>query len=102
MAGKTQNRGLVKRGKDDTAVIDLPLPGLRDDYILVKTIAVALNPADWQDLGEDFTPGSKPLLMGCDYSGIVEAVGPKVAKNLKVGDRVMGSTHGSKRALLFD
>ena len=95
MTSKPPNRGLVKQGKDEVAVVNLPYPSLRDDYILVKPVAVALNPADWQDLGEDFT-GSTPLLIGCDYSGIVEAVGKKVSKDLKKGNRVMGSVHGSK------
>lgn len=33
--------------------------------------------------------------MGCDYSGIVEAVGPLVKKPFKKGDRVAGFVHGS-------
>lgn len=28
-------------------VQDVPLPKMRDDYILVKVHAVALNPTDW-------------------------------------------------------
>jgi len=97
MTSKLQNRGLVKQGTGDAAVVDIPYPSLRDGYILVRTIAVALNPADWQDLEEDFKPGSKPLLMGCDYAGIVVAVGKDVKKDLKKGDRVAGSAHGSKK-----
>jgi NADPH:quinone reductase-like Zn-dependent oxidoreductase len=96
MTSEKQNRGLVKRGVNDAVVVNLPYPTLRDEYILVRTIAVALNPADWQDLGEDFKSGSKPLLMGCDYAGIVEAVGKDVKKDLKKGDRVIGFAHGSK------
>jgi NADPH:quinone reductase-like Zn-dependent oxidoreductase len=101
MSSKPQNRGLVKRGTDDAVVVNLPYPKLRDDYILVRTIAVALNPADWQDLGEDFKSGSKPLLMGCDYAGIVEAVGKDVKKDLKKGDRVLGFAHGCKRLPVY-
>lgn len=26
---------------------DVPIPALRDDYVLVKVKAVALNPTDW-------------------------------------------------------
>ncbi|TVY29255.1 Protein TOXD [Lachnellula hyalina] len=96
MTTKHQNRGLVKQGKNDAAVINLPYPKLRDDFIQVKTIAVALNPADWQDLEEqELKPGSPPLLIGCDYSGIVEAIGKDVSKDLKIGDRVMGFAHGT-------
>lgn len=38
--------------------------------------------------------------MGCDYSGIVEAVGPAVKKTLKKGDRVAGFVHGSNAVRL--
>ncbi|TVY37258.1 Protein TOXD [Lachnellula occidentalis] len=96
MTSKQQNRGLVKQGKNDAAVVNLPYPKLRDDFVLVKTMAVALNPADWQDLEEqDLKPGSAPLLIGCDFSGIVEAMGKNVSKDLKIGDRVMGFVHGT-------
>ncbi|GKZ29499.1 hypothetical protein AbraIFM66950_005199 [Aspergillus brasiliensis] len=30
----------------------------------------------------------------CDFAGIVEEVGPKVAKLFQTGDRVTGITHG--------
>lgn len=93
-----QNRGFVKRGQNDAKVKMIPLPKLRDDYILVKTMAVALNPADWQDLGEPYAPGSPPLLIGCDYAGIVEDVGKDVTKSIQKGDRVMGAAHGSEQS----
>lgn len=35
----------VSEGKAE--VQEVPLPRLRDDYILVKVKAVALNPTDW-------------------------------------------------------
>lgn len=34
-------------GIDKAEVQDVPLPKMRDDYILVKVHAVALNPTDW-------------------------------------------------------
>ncbi|CAG7921839.1 unnamed protein product [Penicillium olsonii] len=71
---------------------NVPLPELPDDYILVKTKAVALNPTDWRHI--DFVP-CKGAIVGCDYSGIVEAVGPRVKKSFKKGDRVAGFVHGS-------
>ena len=90
------NRGLVKAGRNHAEVIDLPIPRLRDDYISVKTVAVALNPADWQNLDEDFESGSPPLLLGNDLAGVIEAVGDNVTKRLKKGDRVICCTHGGK------
>jgi len=90
------NRGLVKQVAGGPALKTLPLPQLRDDYILVKTVAVALNPADWQTLEEEPRPDSKDLLLGCDYSGIVVAVGKDVRKSFKKGQRIAGSAHGGK------
>ncbi|EDN06728.1 predicted protein [Histoplasma mississippiense (nom. inval.)] len=67
---------------------DLLLP----DHVLVKTIHVALNPADWKNLGSDKTvPGT---LGGCDFSGIIEEVGPAVIKKFAKGDKVMGFNLG--------
>lgn len=34
-------------GIGEAEVQDVPLPEMRDDYILVKVHAVALNPTDW-------------------------------------------------------
>ncbi|KAL2867719.1 zinc-binding alcohol dehydrogenase family protein [Aspergillus lucknowensis] len=81
----------VEKGK--AAVQDVPIPQLRDDYVLVKVNAVGLNPTDWKHIDFGMTePGSR---VGCDYSGVVEAVGPKVEKAFKKGDRISGVVHGS-------
>lgn len=71
---------------------DVPLPKVQDQFIIVKTEAVALNPTDWKSL--EYSP-SKGALVGCDYVGIVEEVGNGV-KDLKVGDRVAGFARGGK------
>lgn len=96
MATQLQNRGLVKTDKNQTAVTNIPFPSLRDDYILVKTIAVALNPADWQNLDEDFESGAKPMLLGNDVAGIVEGVGKNLTKRWKLGDRIVCCVHGGE------
>ncbi|KAJ5896890.1 chaperonin 10-like protein [Penicillium subrubescens] len=80
-------------------VHDAPIPKLKDDYILVKTAAVALNPTDWKHIDEMATPGAT---VGCDYSGIVQEVGPAVSNGLKPGDRVAGLVHGSNASNLED
>ncbi|KAJ5970895.1 Polyketide synthase enoylreductase [Penicillium vulpinum] len=73
-------------------VTDRPIPKLRDDYLLIKTVSVGLNPTDWKHIAHNTPPG---VLVGCDYSGIVEAVGKDVKKKFNKGDRVCGLTHGS-------
>jgi NADPH:quinone reductase-like Zn-dependent oxidoreductase len=87
----SQNRGVVKTAQGQAAVVQIPIPKLRDDYIIVKTIAVALNPTDWQKLDEPFEPGT---LMGTDAAGIVVEVGKNVTKAFRKGDRVAGVAHG--------
>ena len=79
------------RGKAEV-VSDRPIPKLRDTYILVKTAAVALNPTDWKHIDFLASPGA---IVGCDYSGTVEAVGKDVTKPWKKGDRVCGFVHGA-------
>ncbi|KAL5342246.1 chaperonin 10-like protein [Aspergillus crustosus] len=70
----------------------------RDDYILVKVTAVGVNPTDWKHIDFALTsPGSR---VGCDYAGVVEAVGPKVEKEFRKGERISGVVHGSDRTQL--
>lgn len=73
-------------------VSDHTLPELRDGYILVKTVAVAINPTDWKHIDYRADAGA---LVGCDYSGTVESVGKGVTKSWKKGDKVYGFVHGS-------
>ncbi|KIM99671.1 hypothetical protein OIDMADRAFT_42719 [Oidiodendron maius Zn] len=80
-------------------ISDRPVPTLRDDYILVKTVAVALNPTDWKHV-DYFAPPE--ALIGCDYAGIVEEVGKDVKKPFKKGDRVCGFAHGGNAVQLED
>ncbi|CAJ0548433.1 Ff.00g020460.m01.CDS01 [Fusarium sp. VM40] len=68
-----------------------PIPQLRDDYILVKTKAVAINPADWKSIDYIATPGET---VGCDYSGVVVQVGALLQDHFRPGDRVAGLVHG--------
>ncbi|PQE19063.1 zinc-binding oxidoreductase protein [Rutstroemia sp. NJR-2017a BBW] len=74
-----------------SVVSDRPIPTLRDDYILVKTVSVALNPTDWKHISYLAPPGA---LIGVDYAGIVEEVGKNVKKAFQKGDRVCGFVHG--------
>ena len=79
------------RGPGDAKVVsDVPMPRLRDDFIIVKPEFVALNPVD--TLFIDYLP-SPGAIVGCDYSGIVQEVGSAVT-NLQKGDRVAGFAHG--------
>jgi NADPH:quinone reductase-like Zn-dependent oxidoreductase len=80
----------VEKGK--AAIQDVPMPKLRDDYILVKVKAVAVNPTDWKHV--DFGVADAGARLGNDYAGIVQAVGSKVQKRFEKGDRITGVAHG--------
>ena len=92
MPSNPTQKAIVIRGlKKAELVSDRPIPNLRDDYILVKTAAVALNPTDWKNIDN---LGMDGALSGCDYAGTVEEVGKGVSKQWKKGDRVAGFAHG--------
>ncbi|EXJ86697.1 hypothetical protein A1O3_03650 [Capronia epimyces CBS 606.96] len=90
-----QNYGLIREGAGNAVLRAIPLPKLRDDYLLVRTVAVALNPTDWTTLDAD---GDDGTIVGCDYAGVVEEVGKAVTKAFKKGDRVAGFSHGGNDA----
>ncbi|KAF2687518.1 GroES-like protein [Lentithecium fluviatile CBS 122367] len=67
-------------------------PQLAPDMIIVKTEAVSVNPVDTKmELGFA-KPGH---IGGCDFTGVVVAVGSGVKRPVKVGDRVSGAVMGS-------
>ena len=86
-----ENFGLIREAAGKPVLKPIPVPTLRDDYILVRTVAIALNPTDWTTLD---AKGDNGTLVGCDYAGIVEEVGKAVTKIFKKGDRIAGFGHG--------
>lgn len=88
----TQKAIVIQGPKDAKLVTDRPIPQLRPGYILVKTHSVALNPTDWKHIDNLASAGA---VVGCDYSGTVEAIASTgVTKSFQVGDRVCGFVHG--------
>ncbi|KAM7215488.1 Enoyl reductase LovC [Rhypophila decipiens] len=74
----------------------VPLPDLLPGTVIVKTVAVALNPSD-NKMGAAFpTPGA---IVGMDFSGTIAAVHPSLSTaddaRLTIGNRVCGMVHGS-------
>lgn len=73
---------------------DLPQPQIKDDQVLVRVGAVAVNPIDtYIRAGAIQFDLPKPFIVGCDLAGTVEAVGPNVTR-FRAGDRVWGSNQG--------
>lgn len=86
-----QNYSLVRRGAGTAVLEPTKVPTLPDDYVLVRTKAVALNPTDWTTLD---AVGDDGTIVGCDYAGVVEDVGREAAKRFRKGDRIAGFGHG--------
>ncbi len=76
---------------DDMEVLDLPLPELAEDDILIAIRAVGVNPADCDihagNLKQRF-PHQFPVVPGCEASGVVYDVGES-EKRFSVGDAVV-------------
>ena len=90
------NHGIVIESRGKAKLIETSIPKLHDDYIAIKVCALAVNPTDWKHidiLGSHH--GYPNATVGCDYAGIVEEVGSRVAKAYKKGDRVCGFCHGA-------
>ncbi|KAH6880821.1 alcohol dehydrogenase class-3 [Thelonectria olida] len=86
------NHAIVIQSPGTAKLVEVSIPELRDEYIIVKVKAVAVNPTDVLHVNYFATPGAR---VGCDYAGIVEQVGSGVEKTLKKGDRVAGFAHGA-------
>ena len=96
-AMSTKNSGLIRGGAGNAVLHAIPLPQIRDEYILVKTVAIALNPTDWTTLD---AKGDDGTIVGCDYAGVVEEVGTAVKRSFMKGDRIAGFCHGGVQVLL--
>lgn len=69
------------------------VPKLHEDSVLIRPLAVALNPTDWKHVR--FKRAKLGCIVGCDYAGVVEAVGSAVKKKWKPGDKIFGCAHGA-------
>jgi NADPH:quinone reductase-like Zn-dependent oxidoreductase len=80
---------------------DIPKPTPKDNEVLIKVHAAALNPLDWRMMGgvpflirklvKIRTPSAtQPVGIGRDVAGVVEAVGKDVTQ-FKIGDEVFGN-----------
>jgi NADPH:quinone reductase-like Zn-dependent oxidoreductase len=72
-------------------VEDFPKPEIKEDEVLIKVKAVALNHLDiWVRKGALAIKPELPHILGSDISGVVEKVGSLV-RNVKEGDEVVVS-----------
>jgi NADPH:quinone reductase-like Zn-dependent oxidoreductase len=88
----------AKRGALEVA--PAPYTGPRDNQIVVRNGAVAINPVDWfvPSIGDLIYPWlNYPFILGTDVAGEVVAVGAAVSR-FKVGDRVLGHAVGAEKS----
>lgn len=74
------------------AVDGVSIPAIGSDEVLVGVKAIAINPFDGKSA--ELSP-THMATVGCDYSGIVIAVGNDMGKAVKVGDGVCGFVFGN-------
>lgn len=86
-------KALIWDGTQAKVVHDRKPPAIRGDYLLIKPVAVAINPTDCKAIQQG--RAAKDGLLGTDFAGVVEEVGDQVTKPWKKGDRVFGCTHGA-------
>ena len=73
---------------------NVPKPEPTSTQALVKILAVAVNPIDvYLRSGLYRADLPKPYIVGCDFAGVVDAVGTEVTR-FRPGDRVWGSNQG--------
>lgn len=93
----TKFTGIVEAAPNGKPVIahNLELPTPRPDEIIVRNLAVSINPYDWK------MPRNYPSLgarIGCELYGEVMAIGPQAQTrrpDIQSGDRVCGAVHGA-------
>jgi NADPH2:quinone reductase len=79
-------RGLPVQDPESLVDVELPVPELRPQDVLVRVQAVSVNPADVKRRAA-LPGGDEPTVLGYDAAGVVEAVGLEV-DTLEVGDEV--------------
>ncbi|MCF6405344.1 NADP-dependent oxidoreductase [Chitinophaga filiformis] len=80
-------------GTDKLEYIELPEPLIKENEVLIKVHAIAINPVDVKTRAGKGMAGrmknEMPLTLGWDISGVITAVGSNVTE-FAVGDEVFG------------
>jgi NADPH:quinone reductase-like Zn-dependent oxidoreductase len=68
---------------------DVPVPAPQPNEIVAAVHAAGINPVDWKIREGHVGEPRLPQIMGSDFSGVVQAIGPDV-REFRVGDAVFG------------
>ncbi|UCG14643.1 MAG: NADP-dependent oxidoreductase [Deltaproteobacteria bacterium] len=70
-------------GREKLLLMDLPVPEIQGNEILVRVKAAGVNPVDWkirEGYLKNLFPHEFPVILGWDAAGIVEKVGSQVSR----------------------
>lgn len=87
----TTIRAVVYRGPLDVRCEQVPLPGCGPDEIRVKVDACAVCGSDWKAYKSGNPRIKPPIVMGHEFTGLIETVGGLVS-GCAVGERVVMAT----------
>ena len=80
-----------KKGIDNIVYKEVPIPEISDNEVLIKIKAAGICGTDIHIFNDEY-PYWPPVILGHEFSGVIEKVGEKV-KYFKVGDRVTSEPH---------
>jgi len=89
---------------NEPEVIDVEVPELPADSVMVEVHASAINPIDWIIMSgamKEMLPYAMPWIVGYDVAGTVTEAGGDVTR-LKVGDDVFGRADGTQAATMAE
>ncbi|HWE55933.1 MAG TPA: alcohol dehydrogenase catalytic domain-containing protein, partial [Acidimicrobiales bacterium] len=81
-------------GPEALVVVDLPDPEVKESHVRIRVHAAAVSPTDTYVRNGDRAEmqkaaGPPPYVPGMDAAGVLDAIGPGVDTDLRVGDHVM-------------
>lgn len=92
--GKGFMKALVKKakGKGQIELMDYPAPQVKEGYALLRIEVAGICGSDLKIYADDH-PYFPPVILGHEFSGVIEEVGAGV-QGWKKGDRVVSEVHG--------
>ena len=89
----SKNTAIVVQKPGEAIATEVTIPKLRDDYVIVKVKAVALNPTDWKHIDLLTSNGARVS----DFRAWVLGLGPSSFKPLTLSHRTSWLTKGTDR-----
>ncbi len=87
-------KALVKKGKGKGLIelLEYPVPPVKQGYVRIKIKAAGICGSDLKIYNDDH-PYYPPVILGHEFSGVIEEIGPGV-DGWRAGERVVSEVHG--------